>query len=375
MIPYSRMNDRSVVSTLTIGILFWMSNCHVRLVSSFVCCPSTSTSTRPRSIGHGYTGAARVTVQVGGRENDKDYDDREGLFGKNVPQRHQKIQDSVHKSALGVATALVVLLGSSILLPTGAYADEYGREVEAPTIGTGETIMICTKRGPLGACTKTEFRTDANENDKSKKYFREPTELVKRKDNIARTAETTEGNTLIERLKQQSQDNREKNDLLVKQRTMLNDSVSFLFCVCTSRILSFLGFYVCFRSLDCSKVVVAPHVYFDRSLTITSLRLFLGEIYKKLTHTTTLYSFTSVHQNTQSASFGPFDSQVLILNEDGKGFTVLPNPQAMRLKNAGLISDDKKFIRQPTQEELDAALEAGPNLLDRLLQAAGGGGS
>ena len=39
----------------------------------------------------------------------------------------------------------------------------------------------------------------------------------------------------------------------------------------------------------------------------------------------------------QSASFGPFDGQVLILNEDGRGFTLLANPQAMRLKKAGLI--------------------------------------
>lgn len=66
----------------------------------------------------------------------------------------------------------------------------------------------------------------------------------------------------------------------------------------------------------------------------------------------------------QSASFGPFDSQVLILNEDGKGFTLLANPQAMRLKKAGFI-ENKKFVKQPTQEEIDAALEAEPNLLDR----------
>ena len=41
----------------------------------------------------------------------------------------------------------------------------------------------------------------------------------------------------------------------------------------------------------------------------------------------------------------------------------------MRLKKAGLI-ENKKFIRQPTQEELDAALSpepSGPNLLDRIL--------
>ena len=46
------------------------------------------------------------------------------------------------------------------------------------------------------------------------------------------------------------------------------------------------------------------------------------------------------------------------MNEDGKGFTLLENPQAMRLKMAGFIKD-KKFIKQPTQQEIDDALEAG----------------
>jgi hypothetical protein len=80
-----------------------------------------------------------------------------------------------------------------------------------------------------------------------------------------------------------------------------------------------------------------------------------------------------LQQTNQSASFGPFDGQVLILNEDGKGFTLLANPQAMRLKKAGLIGDDKKFTRQPTQEELDAALESGPGLFDRFFGGGGGG--
>jgi hypothetical protein len=149
--------------------------------------------------------------------------------------------------------------------------------------------------GPLGACLKTELRTAENENDVSEKYFQQPTALVKRKDDAARNAEAMEGNYFFERLKKQSDDNREKNELLVKQRTMTNES---------------------------------------------------------------------------SASFGPFDSQVLILNEDGKGFTFLANPQAMRLKNAGFISEDRKFIKQPTQEQLDNALEpesGGSGFLDRLL--------
>mmetsp|Transcript_31517 Transcript_31517/g.74170 ORF Transcript_31517/g.74170 Transcript_31517/m.74170 type:complete len:278 (+) Transcript_31517:364-1197(+) len=200
------------------------------------------------------------------------------------------MSDVVAKRAIASCVAIGVLaLGSSPV-----FADEYGRETEAPTLGTGESVMICTKRGPLGACLKTEIRTEENENDKSQKYFRQPTEVVKRKDSEARTAESSEGNVLIERLKKQSEENSEKNELLVYQRTLMNDA---------------------------------------------------------------------------SASFGPFDGQVLILNEDGKGFTLLANPQAMRLKKAGLI-ENKKFIRQPTQEELDAALEAetgGPNFLNRIL--------
>lgn len=49
----------------------------------------------------------------------------------------------------------------------------------------------------------------------------------------------------------------------------------------------------------------------------------------------------------------------MILNEDGKSFTLLENPQAMRLKKAGYIKD-RKFVKQPTQEVLDEALES-PN--------------
>ena len=60
----------------------------------------------------------------------------------------------------------------------------------------------------------------------------------------------------------------------------------------------------------------------------------------------------------QSGTFGPFDRQVLILNTDGKTFTLLENPQAMRLKKAGFIGNKRAFIKQPTQEEIDGALEA-----------------
>ena len=59
----------------------------------------------------------------------------------------------------------------------------------------------------------------------------------------------------------------------------------------------------------------------------------------------------------QPANFGPFNGQVVIMNVDGKGFTLLQNPQAMRLKKAGFIKD-KKFVTQPTQKQIDDALEA-----------------
>ena len=57
----------------------------------------------------------------------------------------------------------------------------------------------------------------------------------------------------------------------------------------------------------------------------------------------------------KSANFGPFDRQVVIMNADGKGFSVLQNPQAMRLKKDGLIRD-RQFVRQPAEEELEKAL-------------------
>jgi hypothetical protein len=148
-------------------------------------------------------------------------------------------QTLVTPALLLTTTTLLLLLLSSP--PIAAYADELGKETEAPTMLTGETVMICVKRGPLGACTKTELRTQDNENDVSEKYFQQPTELVKRKDTQARQLPDEEGNALIERLKKQTEDNREKNELLVKQRTMMNDSVSFSRCRCRLFVWQFLS--------------------------------------------------------------------------------------------------------------------------------------
>ncbi len=75
----------------------------------------------------------------------------------------------------------------------------------------------------------------------------------------------------------------------------------------------------------------------------------------------------------QSASFGPFDRQVVILNTDGKTFTLLQNPQAMRLKKAGYI-EDRKFVIQPSQQVIDDALEGKEGLGDAIKGIFGGGG-
>ena len=48
------------------------------------------------------------------------------------------------------------------------------------------------------------------------------------------------------------------------------------------------------------------------------------------------------------------------MNTDGKTYTLLENPVAMRLKKAGFIDDRRSFITQPSQEDLDAASEKVP---------------
>jgi hypothetical protein len=113
-----------------------------------------------------------------------------------------------------------------------ANADEWGKETEAPTLFTGETVMICKKRGPLGACLETTVRTAQNDNDKALKYFKDPSEEVKRKQErmITTGYEESEGNALIDKLRKQSEDNKEKNDMIVRQKTLLNDQVSCDWC-------------------------------------------------------------------------------------------------------------------------------------------------
>jgi hypothetical protein len=97
-------------------------------------------------------------------------------------------------------------------------------------------FQICKKRGPLGACLESVVRTESNDNDKAKQYFRDPSEIVRQKEATLRAAaEETQGNALIEKLRQQTEDNKEKNRLTVERKTFENDQVclvlAFRICV------------------------------------------------------------------------------------------------------------------------------------------------
>jgi hypothetical protein len=130
---------------------------------------------------------------------------------------------------------------------------------------------------------------------------------------MLQTLDDTDGNALIQKLRQQSIDNREKNELYVARKTFEADQVR-----CWLFSGNFFPYSIVYRPI--------------------------------LTRT-----FSEFFNTTQSATFGPFDRQVLIMNTDGRTYTLLQNPVAMRLKKAGFIDNQRGFIKQPTQAELDAA--------------------
>jgi hypothetical protein len=141
------------------------------------------------------------------------------------------------------ATALAILtLPITTPLSNIANADEWGRETEAPTLFTGETTMICKKRGPLGACLETTIRTASNDNDKSLGYFRDPSDEVKRKQAKMIADAEDEGNELIMKLRRQSEENREKNENEVRVKTMMNDAVGLLLFSCLE--FSYVNFHL-----------------------------------------------------------------------------------------------------------------------------------
>ena len=96
-------------------------------------------------------------------------------------------------------------------------------------------MQICVKRGPLGACLKTEIRTAENDNDKATQYF---SKVVKSDNSIENTYENNESD-LITRLRQQSEDNKEKNARIVRQKTLMNDVVR-LFTLSYATFINFI---------------------------------------------------------------------------------------------------------------------------------------
>jgi hypothetical protein len=154
------------------------------------------------------------------------------------------------KSCAATAAALTILSLpiNTPLTDATANADEWGRETEAPTLFTGETVMICKKRGPLGACLETTVRTAQNDNDKSLEYFRDPSDEVKkrRQQSIRGSAEEDQANELITKLKRQSEENRERNENEVRVKTLMNDQVCLVeynvrsFCKMMTAVLTLL---------------------------------------------------------------------------------------------------------------------------------------
>jgi len=150
------------------------------------------------------------------------------------PSTHHEDDTKQYEEVKGVVTLVAssLILGfgiltGSLVFPEVAYADEIGRDIDAPTLYTGETSMICIKRGPLGACTKTEKRTKENDNDQADKYFNDPLPAFQEKyqasaDNPNANNEE-DGNSLIKKLRLQSEENKEKNEKLVKQKTLVNN--------------------------------------------------------------------------------------------------------------------------------------------------------
>ena len=74
---------------------------------------------------------------------------------------------------------------------------------------------------------ETEVRTELTDNDRAKRYFKDPALMVKQRKDAEALEKETEGNALIAKLRQQTEDNKEKNDSIVRRKTLENDQVSF----------------------------------------------------------------------------------------------------------------------------------------------------
>jgi hypothetical protein len=85
------------------------------------------------------------------------------------------------------------------------------------------------------------MRTSTNDNDKASKYFGDPAAALKEKYRVAQLQQLdtknsekedeSEGSQLLKRLKQQSIENKDKNDKSVRQKTLENDLVCIIVLV------------------------------------------------------------------------------------------------------------------------------------------------
>jgi len=96
-------------------------------------------------------------------------------------------------------------------------------------------LQVCEKRTALGACVETSARTTENDNDMASKYFETLTNQDQPDDGkgSATASATTQeqeqnGNELIEKLRQQTEENREQNEVLVRKKTLENNMASFV---------------------------------------------------------------------------------------------------------------------------------------------------
>jgi len=166
----------------------------------------------------------------------------------------------------------------------------------------------------------TQQWTAENDNDKTSKYFRIPADALKEKYSAAQSKEavrsdgsfpravaSSEGNELIEKLKQASVDNKD-NDRIIRAKTLANDLVRFK--VCRSMWHWWRGDNVWIRYVACCTWYILRH------------RNFL---------------------QTQWTSFGPLLDTDVILNPDGENCTFMKAPQAMQLKKASYIKE-KRFV-------------------------------
>jgi len=192
----------------------------INLALLFVCSDAFSIN-QPASKFSAST--VKSTSQLSAIQQNNSDNDNISRIIDNVNIFTSPLSTRILTSAAVSLTILTSPLHNTFNINSVANADEWGIETEAPTLFTGETTMICKKRGPLGACLETTVRTVDNDNDKALKYFKDPAPDVKRKQErmLTQLDEDSEGNTLIQKLRKQSVDNKDKNDQAVQLKTQV----------------------------------------------------------------------------------------------------------------------------------------------------------